>query len=31
VLIAIFELAGTAMASQRHTEVVWPDCHPEFS
>jgi hypothetical protein len=29
-LIAIFELAGTAVALQRGTKVVWPHRHPEF-
>ena len=29
-LIAVFELAGTAMALQRGTKVVRPDRHPEF-
>ena len=27
---AVFELAGTAMALQRGTKVVWPHYHPEF-
>jgi hypothetical protein len=25
-----FELAGTAVALQRGTKVVWPHRHPEF-
>jgi len=29
-LIAVFELAGTAVALQRGTKVVWPHRHPEF-
>jgi hypothetical protein len=29
-LIAVFELAGTAVALQRGTKVVWPHSHPEF-
>ena len=29
-LIAVFELAGTAVALQRGTKVVRPDRHPEF-
>jgi hypothetical protein len=29
-LIAVFELAGTAVSLQRGTEVVWPHRHPEF-
>jgi len=29
-LIAIFELAGTAVALQRGTKVVWSHRHPEF-
>jgi hypothetical protein len=29
-LIAVFELASTAVAVQRHTELVRPDRHPEF-
>jgi hypothetical protein len=28
--IAVFELAGTAVALQRGTKVVWPHRHPEF-
>ena len=28
-LIAVFELAGTAVALQRGTKVVWPHRHPE--
>jgi hypothetical protein len=29
-LIAVLELAGTAVALQRGTKVVWPHRHPEF-
>jgi hypothetical protein len=29
-LIAVFELAGMAVALQRGTQVVWPHRHPEF-
>jgi hypothetical protein len=29
-LIAVFELAGTAVALQCGTKVVWPHRHPEF-
>jgi hypothetical protein len=29
-LIAVFELAGTAVALQRHTEMVRPDRHAEL-
>jgi hypothetical protein len=29
-LIAVFELAGTAVALQRGTKVVWSHRHPEF-
>ena len=29
-LIAVFKLAGTAVALQRGTKVVRPDRHPEF-
>jgi hypothetical protein len=29
-MIAVFELAGTAVALQRGAEVVRPDRHPEF-
>jgi hypothetical protein len=29
-LIAVFELAGTAVALPRGTKVVWPHRHPEF-
>ena len=29
-LIAVFELAGTAVALQRGTKVIRPDRHPEF-
>ena len=29
-LIAVFELAGTAVTLQRGTKVVWPHRHPEF-
>jgi hypothetical protein len=29
-LIAVFELAGTAVALWRSTKVVRPDRHPEF-
>ena len=29
-LIAVFELAGTAVALQRGPKVVWPHRHPEF-
>ena len=29
-LIAVFELAGTAVALQRGAKVVWPHRHPEF-
>ena len=28
-LIAVFELAGMAVALQRGTKVVWPDRHPD--
>jgi hypothetical protein len=28
--IAVFEVAGTAVALQRGTKVVGPGCHPEF-
>ena len=28
--IAVFEVAGTAVALQRCTKVVGPGCHPEF-
>src|SRR5437588_12416562 len=27
-LIALFELAGTAVTLQRGTKVIWPDRHP---
>ena len=29
-LIAVFELAGTAVTLQRGTKVIRPDRHPEF-
>jgi len=29
-LIAVFKLAGTAVALQRGAKVVWPHRHPEF-
>jgi hypothetical protein len=29
-LIAVFELAGTTVAFQRSTKVVWSHRHPEF-
>src|SRR3984893_4185094 len=29
-LIAVFELAGTAVALQRGTKLGWPHRHPEF-
>jgi hypothetical protein len=29
-LIAVFELAGTALTLQRGTKVIWPDRHTEF-
>ena len=29
-LITVFEPAGTAVALQRHTQLVRPDRHPEF-
>ena len=30
-LIAVFELAGTAVTLQRGTKVIRPDRHPEFT
>ena len=29
-LIAVFELAGTAVTLQRGAKVIWPDRHPDF-
>jgi len=29
-LIAVFEVASTAVALQRGAKVVWPHRHPEF-